>query len=103
MSSEQFIQGIIGGLAIEEMRLDVEEAVVGLRVGQPFAGFHDEAGQPLDTDVAIAAPEAQFAFSEVKLGIIPAVISPFVLPRIGEHARRYFLTGERFDAAIADA
>jgi enoyl-CoA hydratase/carnithine racemase len=37
----------------------------------------------------------------VKLGIIPAVISPFVLPKIGAHARRYFLTGERFDAATA--
>jgi methylglutaconyl-CoA hydratase len=52
-------------------------------------------------DVAIAAPDATFGFSEVKLGIIPAVISPFVLPRIGQHARRYFVTGERFDAATA--
>ena len=52
-------------------------------------------------DVAIAAPDAVFGFSEVKLGIIPAVISPFVLPRIGAHARRYFLTGERFDADTA--
>jgi enoyl-CoA hydratase/carnithine racemase len=42
-----------------------------------------------------------FGFSEVKLGIIPAVISPFVLPKIGAHARRYFLTGERFDAETA--
>ena len=40
-------------------------------------------------------------FSEVKLGIIPAVISPFVLPKIGAHARRYFLTGERFGAEVA--
>jgi methylglutaconyl-CoA hydratase len=52
-------------------------------------------------DVAIAAPDAVFGFSEVKLGIIPAVISPFVLARIGAHARRYFLTGERFDADTA--
>ena len=52
-------------------------------------------------DIAIAAPDAVFGFSEVKLGIIPAVISPFVLPRIGEQARRYFLTGERFDAETA--
>lgn len=52
-------------------------------------------------DIAIAAPSAVFGFSEVKLGIIPAVISPFVLPKIGAHARRYFLTGERFDAATA--
>src|SRR5438270_12635156 len=52
-------------------------------------------------DIAIAAPDAVFGFSEVKLGIIPAVISPFVLPKIGAHARRYFLTGERFDAETA--
>src|SRR4051812_22777525 len=53
------------------------------------------------SDIAVAAPDAVFGFSEVKLGIIPAVISPFVLPRIGAHARRYFLTGERFDAETA--
>ena len=52
-------------------------------------------------DLAIAAADAVFGFSEVKLGIIPAVISPFVLPKIGAHARRYFLTGERFDAETA--
>jgi methylglutaconyl-CoA hydratase len=53
-------------------------------------------------DVAIAAEDATFGFSEVKLGIVPAVISPFVLPKIGAGAaRRYFLTGERFDAATA--
>jgi methylglutaconyl-CoA hydratase len=52
-------------------------------------------------DVAIATQDAIFGFSEVKLGIVPAVISPFVLPKIGAHARRYFLTGERFDAPTA--
>ncbi len=52
-------------------------------------------------DVAVAATDAVFGFTEVKLGIIPAVISPFVLPKIGQHARRYFLTGERFDAQTA--
>ena len=52
-------------------------------------------------DIAIAAPDAVFGFSEVRLGIIPAVISPFVLERIGSSARRYFLTGERFDAETA--
>jgi methylglutaconyl-CoA hydratase len=53
-------------------------------------------------DIALAAKDATFGFSEVKLGIVPAVISPFVLPRIGGGAaRRYFLTGERFDACAA--
>jgi methylglutaconyl-CoA hydratase len=54
------------------------------------------------TDVAIAAPDAVFGFSEVKLGIVPAVISPFVFARIGTAAaRRFFLTGARFDAGTA--
>ena len=53
-------------------------------------------------DIAIAHPAAVFAFSEVKLGIIPAMISPFVVRKLGESAaRRYFVTGERFDAATA--
>jgi methylglutaconyl-CoA hydratase len=53
-------------------------------------------------DVVIAEPTAQFAFSEVKLGIVPAVISPFALGKIGPGAaRRYFVTGERFSAAEA--
>ena len=52
-------------------------------------------------DVAVASTDAVFGFSEVKLGIIPAVISPFVLAKIGSAARRYFLTGERFDADTA--
>jgi methylglutaconyl-CoA hydratase len=54
------------------------------------------------SDVAIAAEDATFGFSEVRLGIIPAVISPMVLGKIGPAAtRRYFLTGERFDAQTA--
>lgn len=53
-------------------------------------------------DIAIAAEDASFCFSEVKIGLIPAVISPFVLARIGQRAaRRYFLTAERFDANTA--
>ncbi len=54
------------------------------------------------SDIAVAADDAVFAFSEVKLGIIPAVISPFALAKIGPGAaRRYFVTGEPFDAYTA--
>jgi methylglutaconyl-CoA hydratase len=60
------------------------------------------AGLVAAADIAIAEPATLFAFSEVKLGIIPAVISPFALAKIGTGAaRRYFVTGERFDAATA--
>jgi methylglutaconyl-CoA hydratase len=53
-------------------------------------------------DIVLADPGTAFAFSEVKLGIVPAVISPFALRKIGESAaRRYFVTGERFDAETA--
>jgi methylglutaconyl-CoA hydratase len=53
-------------------------------------------------DMAIATTDAMFATSEVKFGIIPAVISPYVLRAIGpRHALRYFQTGERFTAQRA--
>jgi methylglutaconyl-CoA hydratase len=53
-------------------------------------------------DIAVASHDATFALSEASLGIIPAVISPYVIAAIGERAaRRYFLTTERFDAAEA--
>jgi methylglutaconyl-CoA hydratase len=60
------------------------------------------AGLVAVADVPICAPDAIFAFSEVKLGIIPAVISPFAVTKIGPGAaRRYFVTGDRFDAETA--
>ena len=53
-------------------------------------------------DVAITTNTTQFGLSEVKLGILPAVISPYVIAKIGRsHARALFLTGERFDAERA--
>jgi len=53
-------------------------------------------------DIAIASREATFALSEVRLGLIPAVIGPYVIQAMGaRRARRYFLTGERFDVAEA--
>jgi methylglutaconyl-CoA hydratase len=54
------------------------------------------------SDIVVSARDTVFAFSEVKLGIIPSVISPFALAKIGDGpARRYFLTGERFGAETA--
>ncbi len=55
-------------------------------------------------DIVVADDQAIFGFTEVKLGILPAMISPFVLPKIGvSAARELFLTGARFDAARAKA
>src|SRR6185436_16819126 len=53
-------------------------------------------------DIAVASQNATFSLSETRLGLIPAVISPYVVAAIGERAaRRYFMTAERFDAAEA--
>lgn len=53
-------------------------------------------------DIAIAVESAQFALSEVRLGLVPATISPYVVSAIGERqARRWFVTGESFDARTA--
>lgn len=53
-------------------------------------------------DVAVAGPGAKFAFSEARLGLVPAIIAPYVVAAIGERAaRRLFLTGERFSALEA--
>ena len=53
-------------------------------------------------DIAVASADAKFCLSEVKLGLIPSMISPYVLKAMGEaSARRYFLTGEVFSAAEA--
>ena len=54
------------------------------------------------SDIVVAEPSAQFGFTEVKLGIVPSVISPFALAKIGTSAaRRWFVSGERFSAEVA--
>jgi len=63
------------------------------------AAFGGGVGLVACCDMAIASERTRFGLTEVRLGLIPATIAPFVLARIGRtHARRYFLTGERFDA-----
>jgi methylglutaconyl-CoA hydratase len=53
-------------------------------------------------DITIADEAARFGLTETTLGMVPAVVSPYVFHRIGEHnARRYFMTGERFNAGKA--
>jgi len=53
-------------------------------------------------DIAVAALGTQFGFTEVRVGIVPSVISPYVIRKIGESAaRELFLTGERFEAVKA--
>ena len=78
---------------------DCPAPVVARVQGHAFGGG---CGLVACCDIAVAEPAAQFAFSEVKLGIVPAVISPFALAKIGTSAaRRWFVTGERFSADVA--
>ena len=81
---------VLGGLA---------KPTVALVHGPAYGGG---VGLVSACDIALAAGRASFALTEVRLGLIPAVISPFVVRAIGDsHARRFMLTGERFSAETA--
>jgi methylglutaconyl-CoA hydratase len=78
---------------------DLAKPVIGLVQGAAIGGG---MGLVAACDIALASEAAQFATSEVRLGIVPAVIAPFVVRAIGpRQARRYFLTAERFGAEEA--
>jgi len=63
------------------------------------AAFGGAVGLISCCDMAVAASAASFSLSEVKIGLVPATISPYVIAAIGQRAaRRYFVTAERFDA-----
>ncbi len=81
--------------ALDELPVPVIGRIHGAAIG-------GGAGLAAVCDIVIAAEDAVFGFTEVKLGIVPAVISPFVLGKIGASAaRELFLTGARFPAARA--
>ena len=83
--------------AVEECPKPVVARVRGAAIG-------GGVGLVAASDVAVAEDGTIFAFSEVRLGISPATIAPFVLRKIGpSHTRALFLTGERFDVQRAQA
>ena len=89
--------GRLGGMfaAVAEF----PKPVVGRIHGGVYGGG---VGFACACDVAVAADDAKFGLTEVRLGILPALISPYVIRRLGDrHARELMLTGERFDAATA--
>ena len=66
------------------------------------AAFGGALGLISCCDIAVAATTASFALSEVKIGLVPATISPYVIAAIGDrYAKRYFMTAERFDGNTA--
>lgn len=102
----------IAGYSLEENRADalrlatmlntiymMKKPTVARVHGAAYAGG---MGLLAACDIAVAAEEAEFCLSEVKLGLIAATIGPYVVAAMGERqARRYFLTAERFSAAAA--
>lgn len=94
-----FEQNAADGEAIFDLMQAVDECpkpVVGRINGAAIGGG---VGLVSCCDIVVASDQARFGLSEVRLGILPAVISPFVLAKIGEaNGRELFLTGERFDA-----
>ena len=97
-----FDQNVADAQAMSDMFRTIDRCpkpVIGKVHGAALGGG---AGLAAVCDTVIASADAVFGFTEVKLGIIPAVISPFVLAKIGvSHARALFLTGERFEAKRA--
>ena len=89
-------------LAMAEMFRRVRECPKPVVARVQGAAYGGGVGLVAACDVAIATFDVQFALSEVRLGLIPAVISPYVVAAMGERAaRRYMLTAERFSAAEA--
>jgi methylglutaconyl-CoA hydratase len=79
---------------------DCPKPVVGRIHGNVFGGG---VGLACACDIAVAADDARFGLTEVRLGILPAIISPYVIRRLGDrHARELMLTGERFGAPDAE-
>ncbi len=88
--------------AMSELFAAVADSPLPVVLRAHGAALGGGSGLAAACDIAVAAEGTLFGFTETRLGIIPAVISPFVLPKIGvSAARELFLTGERFDAAKA--
>ena len=102
MVENTFEENLADSRGLDAMFRAVQECshpVVARVNGHAFGGG---TGLVACADVSVSVRGALFGFTEVRLGLAPAVISPYVLPRIGVgNARHLFLTGERFDAEHA--
>lgn len=98
----EFDQNVADGQKIFDLMMMIDRCpkpVVGRINGAAIGGG---VGLVSCCDIAVAVEGAKFGFSEARLGILPAVISPFVVAKIGpSNCRELFLTGERFDASHA--
>lgn len=87
------------GTLLKTMNM-LRQPTIALVQGNAFGGG---VGLTACCDIAIAEEGAQFCLSEVRIGLIPSIIAPYVMAAIGSRqARRYFMTAERFDARTAE-
>lgn len=100
--SYTFEENVADARAVSQMLRAIDVCPLPVIARVHGAAFGGGVGLVSACDLSVAVQSATFSLSEVKLGLIPSVISPFVLRKIGPAAaRRYFLTGERFPAAAA--
>jgi enoyl-CoA hydratase/carnithine racemase len=98
-SEQQNVDDALKLAALFQSLNDSPAVVFAMVQGAAFGGG---SGLVAASDVSIAHPDAKFAFSEVKLGLVPATISPFVISKIGRgQAKALFSTGEPFGADVA--
>jgi methylglutaconyl-CoA hydratase len=98
-SLDENVHDALGLAELMKTLNELPKPTIALIQGATYGGG---VGLVAACDIAIASEQASFCLSEVKLGLIPAAISPYVLAAIGQRmARRYFLTAERFSASEA--
>ena len=102
MASYSYQQNLNDARALAAMLKALHQMPIPTIARVQGATFGGAVGLISCCDIALASSNASFALSEVKIGLVPSTISPYVIAAIGErHAKRYFMTAERFDANTA--
>ena len=102
MASYSYQQNLNDAHALAAMLKALHQMPIPTIARVQGAAFGGAVGLISCCDIAVASSKASFALSEVKIGLVPSTISPYVIAAIGErHAKRYFMTAERFDTNTA--
>ena len=102
MASYSYQQNLNDARALAAMLKALHQMPIPTITRVQGAAFGGAVGLISCCDIAVASSKASFALSEVKIGLVPSTISPYVIAAIGErHAKRYFMTAERFDTNTA--
>jgi methylglutaconyl-CoA hydratase len=102
MADYSHAENVADSRALAQMFRALDELPMPLLARVQGAAMGGGCGLVAVSDIAVASTEAVFAFTEVRLGILPAIVSPYVVRKIGfAHATALFTTGVRFDARRA--